>query len=116
EGQPLVVDVDGTPMMYMVSAWPNIVQALDLSDPDHPVQVWKYEKKTGRNASAVPHACCDVVNRGLVYAKGSIVFATLDGYLISLNAKTGEENWVTKFADPDKGQTVTTVPVVANNK
>src|SRR5699024_6872159 len=47
EGQPLVVDVDGTPMMYMVSAWPNIVQALDLSNPDHPVQVWKYEKKTG---------------------------------------------------------------------
>ncbi len=116
EGQPIVVDVDGTPMMYIVSAWPNIVQALDLSDPDHPVQVWSYEKETNRNASAVPHACCDVVNRGLVYAKGSIVFATLDGYLISLNAKTGEENWVTKFADPDKGQTVTAVPVVANNK
>ena len=28
EGQPVVVDVDGKPMMFFVSAWPNIVQAL----------------------------------------------------------------------------------------
>lgn len=116
EGQPLVVKVDGKPMMYMVSAWPNIVQALDLSNPDHPVRVWKYLKKTDRNPSAVPHACCDVVNRGAAYANGNIIFGTLDGYLISLNAKTGEENWVTKFAYPDKGQTFTTVPVIANDK
>ncbi len=37
EGQPLVIqDVGGKPMMFMESGWPNIVQALDLSDPDHP--------------------------------------------------------------------------------
>src|SRR5450432_514156 len=41
EGQPLVIgDVGGKPMMFMESGWPNIVQALDLSDPDHPAQVW----------------------------------------------------------------------------
>src|SRR5215475_5310217 len=39
EGQPLVIEnVNGKPMMYIESGWPNIVQALDLSDPDHPVQ------------------------------------------------------------------------------
>ena len=36
EGQPLVVDIDGTPMMYIFSAWPNIVQALDLSRSGQP--------------------------------------------------------------------------------
>jgi glucose dehydrogenase len=37
EGQPLVIeDVGGKPMMFIESGWPNIVQALDLSDPDHP--------------------------------------------------------------------------------
>lgn len=34
EGQPVVVEHNGKPMMYMVSGWPNIVQALDLSNPD----------------------------------------------------------------------------------
>ncbi len=41
EGQPLVIEnVGGKPMMFIESGWPNIVQALDLTDPDHPVQVW----------------------------------------------------------------------------
>src|SRR5882672_3052183 len=65
EGQPLVVTVDGTPMMYMESGWPNIVQALDLSDPDHPKAIWNYKKTTDRDESAVPRACCDTVNRGM---------------------------------------------------
>ncbi len=80
EGQPLVIEnVGGKPMMYMESGWPNIVQALDLSDPDHPVQVWSYTKTSGRDESAVPRACCDTVNRGLSYAEGKLVFGTMDG-------------------------------------
>ena len=84
-----MVDVGGKPMMYFVSAWPNIVQALDLSDPDHPVEVWNYLKKTDRDLSAVPRACCDTVNRGLNYADGKVLFNTLDGYLIALDAQDG---------------------------
>jgi glucose dehydrogenase len=77
EGQPLVIeDVAGKPMMFIESGWPNIVQALDLSDPDHPVQVWSYTKTSGRDESAVPRACCDTVNRGLSYADGKLVFGT----------------------------------------
>jgi lanthanide-dependent methanol dehydrogenase len=116
EGQPIVVDVDGTPMMFFVSAWPNIVQALDLSNPDHPVEVWNYLKKTDRDLSAVPRACCDTVNRGLNYADGKVVFNTLDGYLIALDAKTGKVDWEVKRAYPDQGQTVTNAPLIANGK
>src|SRR6202158_5793556 len=44
EGQPLVVTVGSTPMMYMESGWPNIIQALDLTAPDHPKEIWNYMK------------------------------------------------------------------------
>ena len=94
EGQPLVIeDVGGKPMMFLESGWPNIVQALDLSDPDHPVQMWHYNKTSGRDESAVPRACCDTVNRGLSYADGKLVFGTLDGFVIALDAVTGKEYW-----------------------
>lgn len=116
EGQPIVVDVGGKPMMFFVSAWPNIVQALDLSDPDHPVEVWNYLKKTDRDLSAVPRACCDTVNRGINYADGKVLFNTLDGYLIALDARTGAVDWQVKHAYPDAGETVTGAPLIANDK
>jgi PQQ-dependent dehydrogenase (methanol/ethanol family) len=116
EGQPIVVDVGGKPMMFFISAWPNIVQALDLSDPDHPVEVWNYLKKTDRDLSAVPRACCDTVNRGLNYADGKVIFNTLDGYLIALDARTGAVDWQVKHAYPDAGETVTNAPLIANDK
>jgi len=117
EGQPLVIsDVGGKPMMFIESGWPNIVQALDVSDPDHPTQVWHYTKSSGRDESAVPRACCDTVNRGMSYSNGLLVFGTLDGYVIALNASTGKEAWVVKHAHPDKGETITPAPIIANDK
>jgi len=115
EGQPIVVEIDGKPMMYFSSPWPNIVQALDLSDPDSPMQVWSYEKQTDRDESAVPRACCDTVHRGLNYAKGKIITHTLDGFVIALDAKTGEEVWVTKHAYPENGETHTGPTMIAED-
>ena len=106
EGQPLVVkDVDGTPMMYIFSA--SMAEAsfrrFDLSDPDNPKETWNYVKKTDRDELAVPRACCDTVNRGGAYADGKIVYLTLDGWLIALDAKTGKEAWVVKNNYPEQG-------------
>src|SRR6202166_2882926 len=116
EGQPLVVLLGTTPMMYMESGWPNIIQALDLTDPDHPKEIWNYKKTTNRDDSAVPRACCDTVNRGMSYADGKLVFGTLDGFVIALDAKTGKEVWVVKHAYPDKGETITPAPLIAEGK
>ena len=117
EGQPLVIDdVGGKPMMFLISAWPNIVQALDLSDPDNPKQVWNYLKKTDRDESAVPRACCDTVNRGASYADGKLVFGTLDGFVIALDAKTGKEIWDVKHSYPEHGETQTNAPMIAGDK
>jgi len=120
EGQPVVVMHDGKPMMYFSSGCPNmaqcnIVQALDLSDPDNPVQVWNYVKKTDRDPSAVPRACCDTVHRGVNYAKNKVVYHTLDGFVIALDASTGKEVWVVKHAYPEKGETITGPTLIAEN-
>jgi PQQ-dependent dehydrogenase (methanol/ethanol family) len=113
----VIEDVGGKPMMFMESGWPNIVQALDLSDPDHPVQVWSYTKTSGRDESAVPRACCDTVNRGLSYADGKLVFGTFG----RLRHRPGcgrpaRKIWVVKHAYPDHGETITPAPIIANDK
>jgi PQQ-dependent dehydrogenase (methanol/ethanol family) len=121
EGQPIVIsDVGGKPMLFMVSGCPtvahcNVVQALDLTDPDNPKVVWNYVKKTDRDESAIPRACCDTVNRGLNYAKGKIITHTLDGFVIALDALTGKELWVVKNAYPEHGETETSPTLIAEN-
>src|SRR3984957_20392416 len=104
------------PVVFMEGRLLIIVGALYLSDPDHPVQVWSYTKTGGRDESAVPRACCDTVNRGLSYADGKLVFGTLDGYLIALDAATGKQDWVVKHAYPEHGETITPAPIIANDK
>ena len=121
EGQPIVInDVGGKPMLFMVSGCPsmsncNVVQALDLTDPDQPKAVWNYVKQTDRDELAVPRACCDTVNRGLNYAKGKIITHTLDGFVIALDALTGKELWVVKNAYPEHGETETGATLIAEN-
>jgi PQQ-dependent dehydrogenase (methanol/ethanol family) len=120
EGQPVVVEHDGKPMMFFSSGCPNmaqcnIVQALDLTDPDNPVQVWNYVKKTDRDESAVPRACCDTVHRGVNYARNKVIYHTLDGFVIALDASTGKEVWVVKHAYPEKGETITGPTLIAEN-
>jgi lanthanide-dependent methanol dehydrogenase len=84
EAAPLVVA--GT--MYVVTPYPNVVYALDLTKPGAPIK-WKFEPKPDAFAQGV--ACCDVVNRGLAYAKGRLFFNTLDDQTIALDAATGDE-------------------------
>ena len=114
EGQPVVVEHNGKPMMYFSSGCPemskcNIVQALDLSDPDNPVQIWNYVKKTDRDESAVPRACCDTVHRGVNYVANKIVYHTLDGFVIALDAATGQE--VRSY--PDAGSPLDALQMIA---
>lgn len=110
EGQPLVID--GT--MYTVSAYPNIVRAIDVSQQDQGKELWKYTPQQDERSVAV--ACCDTVNRGGSYADGKFVFGSLSGEVIALDAKTGKEAWKVKYADPAKGETITMAPIIANGK
>ena len=44
-------------------------------------------------------ACCDVVNRGVAIWKGFVYFGALDGRLIALDAKTGDQIFWTNNDD-----------------
>ncbi|HEX7294852.1 MAG TPA: methanol/ethanol family PQQ-dependent dehydrogenase [Pyrinomonadaceae bacterium] len=99
--------------MYIVTPYPNIVYALDLTQPGAPVK-WRFEPNPSSSAQGV--ACCDFVNRGVVYADGKIFFNTLDNFTIALDANTGQQLWRTKLGDINKGETITMAPLVVKNR
>ena len=82
EGQPLVVGNT----MYMITPYPNVAYALDLTQPGFPLK-WKYRPENAQ--AAVGEACCDVVNRGASLADGKLVYNLLDGHTVAVDAATG---------------------------
>ncbi len=108
EAAPLVVNNT----MYVVTPYPNILYALDLTRPGAPVK-WKYEPKPEAAAQGV--ACCDVVNRGAAYADGKIVFNTLDNHTVAVDAASGREVWKTKLGEINIGESMTMAPLIVKN-
>lgn len=109
EAAPLVIGST----MYLVTPFPNIVYALDLGQPGAPIK-WKYDP-TPRSASKGV-ACCDVVNRGMASWNGHVIFNTLDGRTIALDAETGQRRWETALGDINRGETITMAPLVVRDK
>src|SRR5690349_2798759 len=109
EAPPLVVD--GT--MYLVTPYPNYLYALDLTQPGAPAK-WTFKPKPAAASQGV--ACCGPVNRGAAYSNGRIIFNTLDGYTIAVDAKSGQQVWRTAVANMQKGETITMAPLVAAGK
>src|SRR5437016_11978346 len=101
EGNPLVI---GT-VMYVHSAFPNIVFALDLTKPGAPM-IWRNQPAQPPEAKAT--ACCDLVNRGLAYHAGTnrLFIELLQGDLLALDAKTGKQVWRVPHADYKTGSTM----------
>ncbi|MEO8727259.1 MAG: PQQ-dependent dehydrogenase, methanol/ethanol family [Acidobacteriaceae bacterium] len=108
EGQPLVVNNT----MYVVTPFPNYLIALDLTKPGSP-QKWKYDPHASNRAVGI--ACCDIVNRGAVYADGKIIYNTLDDHTVAVNAETGQEVWKTVVGNPEIAETETMAPLVAKD-
>jgi lanthanide-dependent methanol dehydrogenase len=96
--------------MYIVTAYPNYVYALDLSKEGAPLK-WKFAPKPVPASQGV--ACCDVVNRGGTYDSGKFIFDTLDGQIIALDAETGKPIWRTLLGNINAGETLTMAPLVA---
>ncbi|RTL96561.1 PQQ-dependent dehydrogenase, methanol/ethanol family [Ancylobacter aquaticus] len=113
EGTPLVVDG----VMYIHSPFPNTTFAVGLDDPGK--ILWQHKPKQNPTARAV--ACCDVVNRGLAYWPGNgtvgplIIKTQLDGHVVALDAKTGEEYWKLENSDIKVGSTLTIAPYVVKD-
>src|SRR4029079_3207445 len=81
ESSPLVIGNT----LYVVSPYPNILYALDLSQPGAPL---KWSDAPHPRAASQCVACCDVVNRGPTFANGRVFFNTLDGNTIAVDANS----------------------------
>ncbi|VTZ52085.1 Methanol dehydrogenase Lanthanide-dependent XoxF [Methylocella tundrae] len=108
ESAPLVVG----DTMYIVAPYPNTLFALDLKNDG--ALKWRYDPKPSRASQGV--ACCDVVNRGAVFADGKLIYNTLDDYTVAVAADTGQEVWRTKMGEINKGETMTMAPLLARDK
>ena len=109
EAAPIVVDN----VMYVVTAYPNFVYALDLTKPGAPLK-WKFAPKPLPASQGV--ACCDVVNRGGTVSNGKYIFDTLDGQVIALDVRSGRAVWRTRLGNISIGETITMAPLVAKGR
>jgi len=109
EATPLVV----ANTMYVVTPFPNVLYALDLTQPGAAVK-WSYQPHPDPASQGV--ACCDVVNRGAAYGAGKVIINTLDNHTIAVDAATGRPVWNTLLGDINKGQTLTMAPFVVKDK
>ena len=105
ESSPIVVDG----VLYASGPW-GTVFAVDARTG---AQRWRYDPEV--DGSYNRRACCDVVSRGLAVWQGRVYVATLDGFMVALDAATGQEVWrQDTFIDRDsRSYTITGAPQVA---
>ena len=109
EATPIVVDG----VMYTSGNWGR-VYALDAATGR---ELWSYDP--GVDGQYGRHAPSDVVNRGVAVSGGRVYVGALDGYLHSIDARTGARLWkVDTF--PERGPkafpyVITGAPLLAGN-
>ena len=106
---------DGTPLyidgvIYVSTAWSK-VYAFDARSGK---QLWQYNPKTP--GQWIRNVCCGIVNRGIAAWNGKIYLGTLDGRLVAIDARTGQEVWSTLTIDRSKHYSITSAPRVARGK
>lgn len=103
--------VEATPLvsngiMYVTGPW-SILYALDARTGK---KLWEYDPEVPKEYAE--KACCDVVNRGAALFQGKVFVASLDGRLVSVDAKTGDKIWETLTIDQSVPYTITGAPRV----
>ena len=66
-------------------------------------------------ADVAPEACCGLVSRGVSFADNKVLFGTLDGYLVALDATSGKPVWKTKVVDYKGGAVITSPPLIVKD-
>jgi alcohol dehydrogenase (cytochrome c) len=109
EGAPLVTGG----VMYLVTPYPNIAYALDLTRPGAPIK-WSFAPNPA--PIAIGKACCDAVLRGWAIADGKLIYNLLDDHTVAVDIATGKEVWRTKLDNPETGTTMTMSATVFGDK
>ncbi|HEV2703560.1 MAG TPA: PQQ-dependent dehydrogenase, methanol/ethanol family [Steroidobacteraceae bacterium] len=105
QSTPLVIDG----VIYMTAPW----SSLYAFDARSGKQLWKVDPKAPREMAATS-ICCNISNRGAAYADGKIIWGTIDGRLMAVNAKTGKKVWEARVSDPKLQYSITGAPRIAD--
>ena len=105
QSTPLVIDG----VLYMTAPW----SSLYAFDAKSGKPLWKVDPQAPREIAATS-ICCNISNRGAAYADGKIIWGTIDGRLMAVNAKTGEKVWETRVADPKLQYSITGAPRIGD--
>ncbi len=84
----------------------NVVQALDAADG---TPLWEYRRDFGEGG---PRGQL----RSLAIWEDMVYVATADAHMVALDAATGAVRWETRIADPEKGYSNSTGPIVADGR
>lgn len=106
EATPIVVDG----VMYTTGSWSEVI-ALNAATGE---VLWKYDPEVPREKGR--HACCDVVNRGVAVYQDKLFFGTIDGRLIALDQKSGDQVWETRTFPIEEPHTITGAPRVVKGR
>ncbi|MDY6982996.1 MAG: PQQ-dependent dehydrogenase, methanol/ethanol family [Pseudomonadota bacterium] len=106
EATPLVKDG----VLYATRPWSSVF-ALDARTG---AKLWDYDPQVDKSIGW--KACCDVVNRGVALYEDKVYVGAIDGRLIALDARTGEELWSVQTTDPERPYTITGAPRIADGK
>jgi quinohemoprotein ethanol dehydrogenase len=107
QSTPIVVD----DTIFFSANWSR-VHAVDAKTGE---TRWTFDPQTPRDY--LRRACCGPNNRGVAVYKGRVYVATLDGYLVSVDAANGKEIWrVDTIVDRTRDYSITGAPRAAKGK
>ena len=112
EATPLMIDG----VLYFTSAWSRVYAVNAASGK----KLWTYDPKVPKSTQY--KACCGPVNRGVAFWNDKIYVGAVDGRLIALDAKTGNEAWSVNTLEnvnnysPNNSYTITGAPRIAGDK
>ncbi|MFO1502638.1 MAG: PQQ-dependent dehydrogenase, methanol/ethanol family [Steroidobacteraceae bacterium] len=105
QSTPLVIDG----RLYITTPWSK-VYAFDAKTGK---ALWKYDPNVPREIAG-SSLCCNISNRGVAYWNGKIIWGTLDGRLVAVNAKNGRKVWESQVTDPTMAYSITGAPRIGN--
>jgi alcohol dehydrogenase (cytochrome c) len=74
--------------------------------------LWAYKRQV---PDGLP-LCCGMPNRGVAVLGQTVFVATIDSFLVALDANTGKQRWIVKVADYRDGYTMTGAPLALGDR
>ena len=105
--QSTPVMVDGR--LYITTPWSK-VYAYEAATGKF---LWKYDPQVPRQLAATS-LCCNNSNRGVTYYKGKIIWGTLDGRLVAIDAVKGTKKWEAQTTRPEDAMSITGAPRIGD--